>query len=154
MQTNVTRMLQAHGVAHEVITYHSGGAALDAASVARRIGVTADELFKTLVAHGDRNGLLVCCVPGSLELNPRKAAAAGADKRVALIASRDLLTTTGYRRGACSPIGMPTLLPTLIDETALLHDTIYVSAGVFGAQIRIAPTVLAQFVGARFADLT
>ena len=154
MQTNVTRLLHAHGVAHEVITYDSGGAALDAVSVARRIGVTADELFKTLVARGDRNGLLVCCVPGSLELNLRKAAAAGAVKRVALIASRDLFATTGYRRGACSPIGMLAPLPTLIDETALLYDTIYVSAGVLGAQIRISPTVLAQLVGARFADLT
>ena len=127
---------------------------MDAVSVARRVGVDPDRVFKTLVAQGDRTGVLVFCIPGPLELDLKKAAAASRNKRVALLPVKELRPATGYVRGACSPIGMTKGYPTWIDETATLFAEICVSAGIHGGQIGIDPHALAAFIGAVFADLT
>ena len=96
----------------------------------------------------DRNGLLVCVMPGNLEVDLKTAAKISGNKSVAMIHMKELLPETGYIRGGCSPVGMKKPLPTFIHESALLYDYIYVSAGVRGLQFKIKPEELIAFVGA------
>jgi len=154
MKTNATRILEARHIPHEQITYDSSDGEIDAISVAEKIGAEHEQVFKTLVARGDKTGIVVFCVPGPFELNLKKAAAASGNKKVELIAVKELLPLTGYVRGGCSPVGMKKQYPTWIDETALLYGRIYVSAGAHGAQILIAPRALADLIDARFEDIS
>ena len=105
-------------------------------------------MFKTLVLRGDRNGFFVCVIPGSMEVDLKVAASISGNKSCEMIHVKELLPTTGYIRGGCSPIGMKKQFPTFIHESALLYDHIFVSAGVRGLQIRISPTDLTGFVNA------
>lgn len=116
--------------------------------MARQLGEDIDTVFKTLVLRGDRNGLFVCVMPGSLEVDLKVAARISGNKNCQMIHVKELLPLTGYIRGGCSPIGMKKPLPTFIHESALLYDYIYVSAGVRGLQIRINPNDLIGFTGA------
>jgi Cys-tRNA(Pro)/Cys-tRNA(Cys) deacylase len=141
------------GIAFEVAVYPAGEEHQDAASVAAELGVGADVLFKTLVAHDERGGTLVFCIPGAAELDLKKAARAAGAKKVDLIGLKDLTPLTGYVRGGCSPIGMKKKFPTWIDEFALTFERIYVNAGARGLQLLIAPAELARACTARFADL-
>ena len=154
MKTNATRILEAKHIPHEQISYDSADGAIDAIAVADKIGAVHEQVFKTLVARGDKIGLCVFCIPGPFELDLKKAATASGNKKVEMIAVKELLPLTGYIRGGCSPIGMKKQYPTWIDETALLHERIYVSAGAHGAQLLIAPSHLADLIEASFADLT
>ncbi len=122
---------------------------------AEGIGEPPEQIFKTLVARGEKQGYLVFCIPVCCELDLKKAAKAAKDKKVELIAmSTELLPLTGYIRGGCSPIGMKKHFPTYIDETAILYDEIGVSAGQRGAQVLLNPESLCDYVGAEFCDLT
>ncbi|MBD5174186.1 MAG: Cys-tRNA(Pro) deacylase, partial [Bacteroidales bacterium] len=121
--------------------------------VADELGEDINRVFKTLVLRGERHGLFVCVVPGNCEVDLKKAAAAFGDKKVEMIAMKELLPTTGYIRGGCSPVGMKKPLPTFFHQTATDFDSIYVSAGVRGLQLKIAPQALIDFVGATTADL-
>ena len=121
---------------------------LDAAHVAAELGEPIEQVFKTLVLRGDRNGLFVCVVPGDMEVDLKVAARISGNKSVAMIHLKELLPETGYIRGGCSPVGMKKPLPTFIYESALLYDYIYVSAGVRGLQVKIAPQALIDFIGA------
>ena len=112
-----------------------------------------DEILKRLVARGDKTGVLVFCIPVSVELNLKKAASTSGNKKVEMIKLNELLPLTGYIRGGCSPIGMKKEYPTFIEETAQLFEFIFVSAGVRGMQIRLAPTDLKKISGALFAEL-
>jgi Cys-tRNA(Pro)/Cys-tRNA(Cys) deacylase len=141
------------GVAFEAVAYAVGEEHLDAVAVAREIGVSPDVLFKTLVAHDEKNNALVFCIPGAAELDLKKAAKAAGAKKVELINLRDLTPLTGYVRGGCSPIGMKKKLPTWIDEIAATFERIYVNAGARGVQVLIAPSDLGRAADARFADL-
>ena len=141
------------GVAFETAAYPVGEEHLDAAAVAREIGVSPDVLFKTLVAHDEKNNALVFCIPGAAELDLKKAAKAAGAKKVELINLKDLTPLTGYVRGGCSPIGMKKKLPTWIDEIAATFERIYVNAGARGVQVLIAPSDLGRAADARFADL-
>ena len=152
-KTNAIRILDVQGIAHSVVEYDCSEEELDAASVARAIGADPDMVFKTLVARGDRTGVIVFVVPGPAELRLKKAAAASENKHVELIAVRELLPLTGYVRGGCSPIGMKKAYVTFIDETALVLDAIYVSAGQRGMQVRLSPGDLASVVDASFVDV-
>ena len=105
-------------------------------------------VFKTLVLRGDKTGLFVCVIPGSLEVDLKVAARISGNKSCAMIHVKELLPLTGYIRGGCSPIGMKKPLPTFIHESALLYDSIYISAGVRGLQLCIAPSDLFEFTGA------
>lgn len=153
MKTNAVRRLEALGVAHETVEYEVDEEALDAVSVARKIGADADGVFKTLVARGDRTGIVVFCVPGPAELHLKKAAAASGNKSLEMVKAKELLPLTGYIRGGCSPVGMKKEYPTYIDETAQLFVRIHVSAGVRGMQLLIAPDDLVRAVGASYADV-
>ena len=117
------------------------------------LGVDHGSMFKTLVLKGDKTGYLVCCIPVDDELDLKKAAKAAGDKKVEMLPMKDLLSVTGYIRGGCSPIGMKKKFPTFIDETAILYDKIYVSAGQRGLQFIVNPEQLAEFVEAKLVDL-
>lgn len=153
MKTNAIRILEARAIAHETRSYTVHEDELDAVSVADAIGAERDSVFKTLVARGDRSGVVVFCIPGPAELNMKKAAAASANKHVELLHLKELLPVTGYIRGGCSPIGMKKQYPTYIDETAQLFEALFVSAGQRGMQLRLAPADLVRAVGGAFADL-
>jgi len=153
MKTNAVRILDSKNISHSTIEYEFKEEEIDAISVAKKIGADAEKVFKTLVARNEKNDLLVFVIPGSFELNLKKAALVSFNKKIELIAVKELQPLTGYIRGGCSPIGMKKLFPTFIDETAQLHENIFVSAGMRGMQINISPINLAGVIGAQFADL-
>ena len=152
-KTNAARLLEAAGVAFELIPYEVDPDNLAADHVAAQLGEPVEQVFKTLVLRGDRNGLFVCVMPGDMEVDLKVAARISGNKSCAMIHVKELLPETGYIRGGCSPIGMKKPLPTFIYESALLYDYIYVSAGVRGLQIKIAPEDLIGFVGAQLYPL-
>lgn len=121
---------------------------LAADHVAEQLGEPIERVFKTLVLRGDRNGLFVCIMPGDMEVDLKVAARISGNKSCAMLHMKELLPETGYIRGGCSPIGMKKPLPTFIYESALLYDAIYISAGVRGLQMKIAPEALINFIGA------
>ena len=110
-------------------------------------------MFKTLVTRS-KNGYFVFCIPVAEELDLKKCAAAAGEKSVEMIHVKEMLPLTGYIRGGCSPIGMKKAFPTYVDETAILYDEIYVSAGQRGLQLKLNPDQLLAFIGAQYADLT
>ena len=147
-KTNAARLLDAACIPYILVPYEVDEEHLEASHVARQLGEDIDTVFKTLVLRGDRNGLFVCVMPGSLEVDLKVAARISGNKNCQMIHVKELLPLTGYIRGGCSPIGMKKPLPTFIHESALLYDYIYVSAGVRGLQIRINPNDLIGFTGA------
>ena len=147
-KTNAARLLDAAGISYGLVPYEVDENNLDAGHVAAQLGEPIEQVFKTLVLRGDRNGLFVCVMPGDMEVDLKVAARISGNKSCAMIHVKELLPETGYIRGGCSPIGMKKPLPTFIYESALLYDYIYVSAGVRGLQIRIAPQTLIDFTSA------
>ncbi|MDE6239963.1 MAG: Cys-tRNA(Pro) deacylase [Muribaculaceae bacterium] len=153
-KTNAVRLLEKAKIAFETVPYEVDENNLAATHVAEQLGEDIKQVFKTLVLHGERTGHFVCVIPGDREVDLKKAAKAVGAKKAEMLAMKDLLPTTGYIRGGCSPIGMKKPFPTFFDESALNFDFIYVSAGVRGMQIKINPTDLIEYVGASTADLT
>ncbi len=147
-KTNAVRLLTQAKIAHELVCYEVDESNLAATHVAEQLGENIAQVFKTLVLKGDRNGHLVCVIAGDKELDLKLVAKSSGNKNVEMIPMKELLTTTGYIRGACSPIGMKRKFPTFIDSSALEFDVIYVSAGVRGMQIEINPNDLIEFVEA------
>ncbi len=121
--------------------------------VAEEMGQDPDLVYKTLVTRGEKCGINVFCIPVAKELDLKKCASLIGDKKVEMIAVKELLPLTGYIRGGCSPVGMKKQFPTYIDKTAEDLDKIYVSAGKRGGQIYLSPKALADFVKAEFADV-
>lgn len=152
--TNAMRMLMKANIPFETSEYTVDESDLSGVHAAHELGVDPDCMFKTLVARGDKKGLSVFCIPVAEELDLKKCAAVTGDKKIEMIHVKELLGLTGYVRGGCSPIGMKKKYPTWIDETAVLCDKIYVSAGARGQQIILAPDDLAACVQAQYADLT
>ena len=152
-KTNAARLLDAAGIQYELIPYEVDENDLGAGHVADLLGENVDQVFKTLVLQGDKTGHLVCVIPGAEEVDLKKAAKVSGNKKVDLIAMKELLATTGYIRGGCSPVGMKKPFPTYIDETCILFDYIFVSAGVRGMQFKINPQALTEFVEAEVVDL-
>lgn len=152
--TNAMRLLMKAGIAFDTSEYEVDESDLSGVHAAHALGIDPDCMFKTLVARGDKKGVSVFCIPVAEELDLKKCAAVTGDKKIEMIHVRELLGLTGYVRGGCSPVGMKKKYPTWIDETAVLCDRIYVSAGMRGQQIILAPDDLARCVGAEYADLT
>ena len=121
---------------------------------AQLIGMPPEQVFKTLVARGDRNGIAVFCIPVAEELDLKRAAAVSGNKSLQMVHVRELLALTGYIRGGCSPVGMKKQYPTYVDETCILFDRIAVSAGRRGLQLFISPDALCRFLGAQQVRLT
>ena len=153
-KTNAMRLLEAAKIPFEIMEYPVDENDLSGISTAKKTGKDPSQIFKTLVFCGEKNGFGVCCIPACEELDLKKTAKAFGEKKVEMLHVKDLLKTTGYIRGGCSPVGMKKQFATVIDETATLFDKIYVSAGVRGIMLGIEPNALAEFVGARFADVT
>lgn len=153
MKTNAVRILESSGVDFGLHTYQSSDGRIDALSVSEKLGVAPERLFKTLVARTHDGEVVVYCVPGSTELDLKKAASAAGAKSVAMVRAAQLKELTGYVRGGCSPVGMKRSYPTWLEETASAFETIFVSGGLIGLQIEIAPGALCRVAGARFADL-
>ena len=153
-KTNAARLLDRAGIGYELVPYTVDEEHLAATHVAEQLGEPIECVFKTLVLRGDRTGLFVCVVPGDHEVDLKAAARVSGNKKADLIPMKELLTSTGYVRGGCSPVGMKKLLPTFFHSTVADHPFIYVSAGVRGLQLKVAPQALVAFVGGALAELS
>ncbi|MDO5440216.1 MAG: Cys-tRNA(Pro) deacylase [Erysipelotrichaceae bacterium] len=151
-KTNAIRQLDTNNISYEVFEYPTDGA-LDAVSVAGYLKENPEQVFKTLVTVGSSKTNYVFVVPGNNELDLKKAAKAVNEKSIEMIPQKTLLPLTGYIHGGCSPIGMKKLFKTVIDETAVLFDYIYVSAGKIGMQIKINPNDLIKLINGEFVDI-
>lgn len=147
-KTNVARLLDVAGIPYSLVPYQVDESDLAAAHVAEQLGEPLEQVFKTLVLRGDKNGIFVCVMPGDMEIDLKVAARISGNKSCDMLHMKELLPATGYIRGGCSPIGMKKPFPTYIYESCLLYDYIYVSAGIRGLQLKIAPQDLIDFVGA------
>ena len=152
--TNAMRLLKQANIPFETSEYEVDESDLSGVHGAAMLGIDPDCMFKTLVARGEKKGLHVFCIPVAEELDLKKCAQAAGEKKIEMIHVKELLPLTGYIRGGCSPVGMKKKFPTTFDETAILFDQIYVSAGQRGEQIIVNPEALAAYLGADFADLT
>lgn len=138
-KTNVARLMDKAKVKYELIPYEVDENDLSAIHVADSLGENIEQVFKTLVLHGDKSGYFVCVIPGEYEVNLKMAAKVSGNKKCDLIPMKDLLPLTGYIRGGCSPIGMKKHFPTYIHETCIQFPYIFVSAGIRGLQIKLSP---------------
>ena len=152
-KTNAARLLDRAGISYNLIPYEFDENDLAAQHVADSLGQPIERVFKTLVLHGDKSGHIVCIVPGNGEVDLKALAKVSGNKKVEMIAMKDLLAVTGYIRGGCSPIGMKKKFPTYFHSTAVDFETIYVSAGVRGLQVEIAPSDLIGYVDGVVADV-
>ncbi|WP_085536926.1 Cys-tRNA(Pro) deacylase [Massilibacteroides vaginae] len=153
-KTNAARLLDKAKINYNLIPYEVDESDLSATHVAEQLNEPVDQVFKTLVLKGDKTGCFVCVIPGAEELDLKKAAKISGNKNCDMIPMKELLPTTGYIRGACSPIGMKKHFPTYIHHTCIAYDQIYVSAGLRGLQIHLAPNDLIKEVRAVVGDLT
>lgn len=153
-KTNAARLLDKAGLKYDLIPYEFDENDLAAQHVADSLGQDIARVFKTLVLHGDKTGHIVAVIPGNMEVDLKALAKVSGNKKVEMILMKDLLSVTGYIRGGCSPIGMKKRFPTYFHNTATDHETIFVSAGVRGLQIEIAPSDLINFVQGKLADVT
>ena len=151
-KTNVMRLLDASAISYNCYEYDSSQT--DGQKVAELVGKPCYMVFKTLVTVGNDNQHYVFVVPVDATLDLKKAAKAVGVKSIQMIKQKELLPLTGYIHGGCSPIGMKKQFPTVIDETAILNDTICVSAGKVGKQIEINPEVLREYINAIFCDIS
>lgn len=154
VKTNVMRLLEQAKLSYTTKEYEVDEQDLSGEHVAKQVGMASEQVFKTLVARGDKNKIFVFCIPVNAELNLKRAAALVLEKKIEMVHVKELLSLTGYIRGGCSPIGMKKKYPTYIDETAQLFDTIAVSAGVRGCQIVMNPDDLKEYIDGVYADLT
>ncbi len=152
-KTNAARLLDRAKVPYELVPYQVDENDLAAQHVADSLGEDINQVFKTLVLHGDKCGYFVCVVPGNTEVDLKKAAKAAGAKKAEMIPMKELLPLTGYIRGGCSPIGMKKAFPTFFHSTAVDFDFIYVSAGQRGLQLRINPGQLIAYVRGTVTDL-
>lgn len=152
-KTNAARLLDRAKIAYQLIPYQVDENNLAATHVAQSLGEPVERVFKTLVLKGDKNGHFVCVIQGDKEVNLKSAAKVSGNKSAELIPMKELLPTTGYIRGGCTPIGMKKRFPTYIDNSALQFDYIYISAGVRGLQLKLSPKELIPFIDAVVAEI-
>jgi len=151
-KTNAVRILDQHKIYYELVLYDVDEADLSATTVARKLGQDVEQVFKTLVLRGDKTGIFVVLIPGNAEVNLKKAAKFSGNKSAEMILMKELLPLTGYIRGGCTPIGMKKSYPNYIHESCQLFDTIYISAGVRGMQIKISPDNLIELTEMSVGD--
>ena len=152
-KTNAARLLDKAKIAYELIPYEVDENDLSAIHVADSLGENIEQVFKTLVLHGDKNGHFVCVIPGEHEVDLKLAAKASGNKKCDLIPMKELLPLTGYIRGGCTPIGMKKPLPTYMHESCLNYPYIYISAGQRGLQLKLDPNDLIKEVHAEVCIL-
>ncbi len=152
-KTNVARLLDKAGVKYDLIPYEVDESDLSAVHVAAQLGEDIDCVFKTIVLHGDRTGYFVCVLPGEHEVDLKMAAKVSGNKKCELLPMKELLPTTGYIRGGCSPLGMKKHFSTYLHESAATLPFIYISAGQRGLQVKLAPADLLREARAEWACL-
>lgn len=152
-KTNAVRLVEAAGIPCRESFYEYDEKDLSGTHAAEAIDMPAEQVFKTLVARGEKTGINVFCIPVCCELDLKKAAKAAGDKNMELVAVKELLSLTGYIRGGCSPVGMKKKYPTHFDETCILWEEIAVSAGARGHQMIVPPEALANLVNAKIVDI-
>lgn len=153
IKTNVLRLLDKQQIPYDTVSYVVDESDLSGIHVAAQLNKPTEQVFKTLVTHCDRKKYFVFCIPVAEELDLKKAAKLVHEKKLEMLPVKDLQAVTGYIRGGCSPIGMKKQFPTYIDETAILFDKIFVSAGIRGLQVILSPNDLATYISASFQDL-
>ena len=152
-KTIASRILDATGVDHELIRYELDEENFSAEAVADVLGIAADEIFKTLVAVGDRTGPVFAVIPGGTRLDLKRLAGASGNRTVTLAPLADVRDLTGYPRGAVTVLGAKRELPVYLDETAALHARIGVSGGAIGVELVLRPEDYARVTGAELADI-
>jgi Cys-tRNA(Pro)/Cys-tRNA(Cys) deacylase len=153
-KTNAARLLDSSGISYELISYDVDESDLSASSVAAKLRQDASQVFKTLVLRGDKTGVFICIIPGNMELDLKKASKVSGNKNAAMVQMKEILELTGYIRGGCSPVGMKKKYSTYIDESCILYDHIFVSAGIRGLQLKISPDDLILVTGSEICSLT
>jgi len=138
-KTNAMRLLESHGVAFQTREYDVDPEDLSAETVARKINLPIEQVFKTLLARGDRNGLCFAVIPGNTELDLKAMAKGTGDRKIDLVAVKELQPLTGYIRGGCTALAAKKDFPVFVDETAELFDVISISAGQRGLQLLVSP---------------
>ncbi len=151
-KTNVMRLLDQAGIPY--VPHWYDPETVQGTAVAALLHQSPECLFKTLVTVGSDRGHYVFVIPSADTLDLKKAAKAAGVKSIAMLPQKELLPLTGYVHGGCSPVGMKKPFPTFIDETALITDAFFCSAGRRGAQVELEAEALADYIGAAFADLT
>ena len=152
-KTNAVRIVNQAGISCKEFFYKYDENDLNGNHAAKAIGYPPEQVFKTLVARGERTGINVFCIPVCCELDLKKASAIANDKNMSLIPVKELLSVTGYIRGGCSPVGMKKKYPTFIDEVCLLFDEIAISAGERGHQMVLSPAELIDLINAKVDDI-
>lgn len=152
-KTNAARLLDRAGITYRLIPYTVDENDLAATHVAQELGEPIEQVFKTLVLRGDRNGHFVCVIPGDKEVDLKMAARVSGNKSADLIPMKELLPTTGYIRGGCTPIGMKRRFETFIHSSCLNYPYIYISAGVRGLQLKVAPQDIIRYTQATVTEL-
>jgi Cys-tRNA(Pro)/Cys-tRNA(Cys) deacylase len=153
MKTNAARLLDSLGIAYELREYEVDADDLAAESVAAKIGMPAEQVFKTLLARGDRHGPCFAVIPGSYELDLKALARATGDRKIDLVPLKEVQPLTGYIRGGVTAMGAKKDYPVILDETAILWDVISISAGVRGTQIIIRPDDYVRTTDAEVAQI-
>lgn len=152
-KTNAARLLDKAKISYQLIPYEVDESDLSAIHVAEMLHEPVEQVFKTLVLKGDKTGHFVCIIPGAEELDLKKAAKTSGNKNCEMIPMKELLPTTGYIRGACSPLGMKKQFPTFIHSSCENFEKIYVSAGKRGLQLHLSPQELIKTIRATISDL-
>lgn len=153
-KTNACRILEQMGIPFATREYEVDPNDLAAETVAAKVGYPPEQVFKTLVVHGDKHGHAVAVVPGNWELDLKAMAKATGDRKVEMIPLKDVQPVTGYIRGGVTALGMKKTFPVVVDETMELWDEVCVSAGMRGMQIVIAPKDYIAAVGAKVAEIS
>ena len=146
-KTNAMRMLDAAKIPYQILEYEVDESDLSGMHIAQTLGFPPEQMFKTLVAKGDKTGYLVFCIPVNEEIDLRRAAALTGNKKIEMVHVKDLLALTGYIRGGVSPIGMKKKFPTFVGKSAENFAEITVSSGRRGAQLLLNSAVLLGFLG-------
>jgi Cys-tRNA(Pro)/Cys-tRNA(Cys) deacylase len=152
-KTNAARLLDKINTAYELVEYKVDEEDLSAINVAAKLSQDVRQVFKTLVLKGDKTGIFVCALPGSAEIDLKKAAKISGNKSAQLIPVKDIMQITGYIRGGCSPLAMKKEYPVFIDDSCKNFDFIYISAGVRGMQIKLKPDDLIKAAKADVCDI-
>lgn len=153
-KTNAMRQLEKSGISYQALFYEVDESDLSGMHIAAQLQEDPNRIFKTLVARGEKHGVCVFCIPVCREVDLKLAAKAAGEKRVELVAVKELLGLTGYIRGGCSPVGMKKKYPTYIEASALDFPQIAVSAGVRGCQLMVEPQRLIAFTNATPCQIT
>ena len=153
-KTNALRLLDQRKIIYETVEYEYNEENLSVKKMAGDNFFIADNVFKTLVARGDKNGVLIAVINGNQTLNLKSLAKVSGNKKIALIQVKELLNLTGYIRGGCSPIGMKKNYPVFIDQSTLEFNNIYINAGIRGILVKLNPSDLLKITDGQFVQIT